>query len=137
MRAKGRLMRRGPKPEKSKEAKPPVARKSPKGNAARVRDREKRLAEALQREAEALKREAEALEQQTATAEILKVISSSPTDLAPVFRTIAENAWRVCGGYDAHVFLRDGERLRMEAHHGGSESLPVPGDLRVSPGFVS
>ncbi|HKF68671.1 MAG TPA: GAF domain-containing protein, partial [Vicinamibacterales bacterium] len=79
----------------------------------------------------------EALEQQTATSEILKVISSSPTDLTPVLRTIAENARRVCGGYDAHVFLRDGEWLRMAAHQGGSESLPVPGDLRVSPGFVS
>src|SRR5215467_7375580 len=130
-------MSRGPKPAKSKEAKAPVARKSPKGDAARVRDLEKRLAEALQREAEALKRETKALEQQTATAEILKVISSSPTDLAPVCRTIAENAWRVCGGYDAHVFLRDGEWLRMAAHQGGSESLPAPGDLRVSPGFIS
>ena len=47
-------MRRGPKPAKAKEAKPPVARKS------RVRDLEKRLAEALQREAEASKRAAEA-----------------------------------------------------------------------------
>ena len=40
-------MRRGSKPAKSKEAKPPVARNSPKGDAARVRDPEKRLAEAL------------------------------------------------------------------------------------------
>ena len=47
-------MRRGPKPVKSKEAKPPVARKSPKDDGARVRDLEKRLAEALEREAEAV-----------------------------------------------------------------------------------
>ena len=47
-------MRRGPKPAKSKEAKPPVARKSPKDDGSRVRDLEKRLAEALKREAEAL-----------------------------------------------------------------------------------
>lgn len=40
-------MRRGPKPTKSKEAKPPVARKSPKDDGARVRDLDKRLAEAL------------------------------------------------------------------------------------------
>ena len=48
-------MRRGPKPAKSKEAKPPVARKSPKNDDARVRDLEKRLAEALRDKAEALK----------------------------------------------------------------------------------
>ena len=40
-------MGRGPKPAKSKEAKPPVARKSPKNDGAKVRDLEKRLAEAL------------------------------------------------------------------------------------------
>ena len=43
-------MRRGPKPAKSKEAKPSVGRQSPKDEAARVRDLEKRLAEALKRE---------------------------------------------------------------------------------------
>src|SRR5262245_20245829 len=76
-RRQGRRMRRGPKPAKSKEAKPPGARKSSKDAGAKVRDLEKRLVEAEQREAETLKREAEALklqteaqEQQTATAEI-------------------------------------------------------------------
>jgi hypothetical protein len=46
-------MRRGPKPAKSKEAKPPVASKSPKNEDSRVRDLEKRLAEALRGKAEA------------------------------------------------------------------------------------
>jgi hypothetical protein len=43
-------MRRGPRPAKSKEAKPPAARKSPKDDGARVRDLEKRLAEALEQQ---------------------------------------------------------------------------------------
>ena len=49
-------MGRGPKPTRSKAAKPPVARKRSNDEGARLRDLEKRLAEALQREAEALKR---------------------------------------------------------------------------------
>ena len=64
---------------------------------------------------------AEALEQQTATSEILGVIASSPTDLQPVLDTIAENAARVCGSYDAMIRLVQGNSLHVVAHHG-----PVP-----------
>jgi hypothetical protein len=63
-------MGRGPKPTKGK-ARPAAARKSPKDEDARVRDLEKGLAEARQREAEAQ-------EQLEATAEILRIIGSSP-----------------------------------------------------------
>ena len=61
-------MRRRAKPAKAKvEAKQPLTRTSPKTENARVRDLERRLAEAVEREAEARKRESDAFEQQAAT----------------------------------------------------------------------
>jgi len=60
----------------------------------------------------------EALEQQTATAEILRVISRTPTNAQPVFDTVAESATRLCVSRDAQVFVRDGELLRQVSHHG-------------------
>jgi signal transduction histidine kinase len=95
-----------------------------KGDAAGVRDLEKRLAEALERQAEAVEhlqvrdRElAEALEQQTATSEILRVISSSPTDVQPVFEAIAQNATILTGSLFCNVFRFDGELLYPVAYH--------------------
>jgi signal transduction histidine kinase len=63
-----------------------------------------------------------ALEQQTATSEILRVISSTPTDLQPVLDAVAENAARVCGATDSHICLLEGDVLRVVAIHG--EHLP-------------
>ncbi len=60
----------------------------------------------------------EALDQQTATGEILRVIASSPTDLQPVFDTIAESAARLCGATDAAVRRVHGEFLQTMAVHG-------------------
>jgi GAF domain-containing protein len=60
----------------------------------------------------------EALEQQTATADILRIIARSPTELQPTLDTIAQNAVRVCGALDAGVLLRDGDDLVAGSHRG-------------------
>src|SRR4029450_3468582 len=57
-------------------------------------------------------------EQQTATGEILRVISSSPTNIETVLDAVAEHAARVCGADDAVIFRVDGTTLRRVAHHG-------------------
>jgi signal transduction histidine kinase len=64
----------------------------------------------------------EALERQTATADILRVISSSPTDLQPVMEAVAERAARLCDAADALIFRLDAAVLRRAAAYG---SLPL------------
>ena len=54
----------------------------------------------------------------TATSEILRVISASPTYVQPVFETIVRNASRVCGAFDAAIFIRDGDQMYLAAHQG-------------------
>jgi signal transduction histidine kinase len=60
----------------------------------------------------------EALEQQIGTAEILRVISNSPTDIQPVLAVVAESAARLCEATDAHIWLREGNDLKVVASHG-------------------
>jgi GAF domain-containing protein len=61
---------------------------------------------------------AEAREQQAATSEILRVISSSPTNVQPVFDTIAESAVRLCGGQFSFVLRFDGDQEDFAGCHG-------------------
>lgn len=66
----------------------------------------------------------EALQQQVATGDILRAIASSPTDIAPVLKAVAQSACQLCEAYDAVVLLRDGADLVFDAHHG-----PIPINL--------
>ncbi|HWM43798.1 MAG TPA: GAF domain-containing protein, partial [Burkholderiales bacterium] len=76
----------------------------------------------------------EALEQQTATSQVLSVISSSPTDVAPVYRTILDNVARLCEANIAALFLYDGVLLRTVAHHNATPPFAKQLDeLRVPP----
>jgi GAF domain len=79
----------------------------------------------------------ESLEQQTATSEVLQVISSSPGDLEPVFETMLGKAVRICDARFGNIFRWDGEALHLLATH----NVPIAFDdvrrrlpLRPSPG---
>jgi signal transduction histidine kinase len=77
----------------------------------------------------------ETLDQQTATSEILRVISDSPGDVKPILDAVAERATRLCGANAAAIYVLEGQTLRRTAFDGplelgGRETLPyTPGTL--------
>src|SRR5215813_8731258 len=100
-------------------------------------DLEKKLESRTRELGEARNHLAEALEQQTATSEVLQVISSSPGELEPVFAAMLANATRLCEAKFGTLLLRDGDAFRMVAMHGAPPAYvelrrrdPV---IRVSP----
>jgi GAF domain-containing protein len=79
----------------------------------------------------------EALEQQTATSEILRVISNSPTEIQPVLDAVAATAARLCEAKDAIIQLREGDVLRFAAHYGTIPNLPQGGTRAISRHMVT
>src|SRR5262245_26752127 len=101
------MQRRGRsgRPVKGRRTTKPKARKAPIGHASSPN---------LQDKLDQLTREFdEARQRETATSEVLQVISSSPGELQPVFDAILANATRICDAKFATLFLRDGDGLRV------------------------
>ncbi len=78
----------------------------------------------------------EALEHQTATAEVLGIISRSPTDVQPVLDAIVESAARVCGIDDVVLRLREGNAMVARAHFGPIPMLAASRSVLMSHSFA-
>ena len=95
------------RPNKAKPGRSPIP-------ARRTRSSVAKLQEKIERQA---RERDEALEREKATAEVLRVISSSSGQLEPVFQTMLENAVRICGANFGVLFLREGDAFRRMAMH--------------------
>jgi hypothetical protein len=84
----------------------------------------------------------EALEEQTATSEVLRVISSSPGDLQAVFATMLDNATRICDAKFGNIYRWDGDALHLVATHNTPPAFaehrqPLPNRPDPNPSFGS
>jgi two-component system NtrC family sensor kinase len=100
-----------------------------------VADLQRANAELQRRLDEALAERDEALERETASAEVLQVINSSPGDLAPVFDAILEKAHSLCGAEYGVLLNYDGGRFRPAAVHGAAWAAPETLREGFRPGF--
>jgi len=101
-----------------------------------VADLQRKLAERTAERDEALRERDEALQRETATAEVLGVINSSPGDLKPVFDAMLEKALRFCEATHGTLRTFDGENFHLAAAAHG-EALAFPGRDRLRPGGPS
>jgi signal transduction histidine kinase len=72
------------------------------------------------------------LEQQTATSEILGVISGSPTNIQPILDAVAESAARLCNAIDSQIWLVEGEKVQQAAAHGSILSPSLEGGRPIA-----
>lgn len=79
----------------------------------------------------------DAREQQTATAEVLKIISTSPSELGPVLKVVVRSAARFCDADDVTIFELDGQHLRITAAHWGAVPQDVGARFLCVRGHVS
>ena len=98
-----------------------AAKTSPVGQAQTIAELHRQLAESAKEAQDCRRQLAEALEHQTATSEVLGIISRSPTDVQPVLDAIVESAARVCGIDDVVLRLVEGNAMVPRAHFG-----PIP-----------
>ena len=83
------------------------------------------------------KKLAGALEQQAATAEVLRIISTSPTKLQPVLDVVVKSAARFCGADDVTILEVDGPDLRVAAHCGPIPSQEIGVRMSCARGSVA
>jgi adenylate cyclase len=79
----------------------------------------------------------ESLQQQTATSEVLRVISSSVGELEPVFTAMLENATRICDAPHGTIYLREGDAATVVAHFGPLQSTPIGQQTPLESGWVT
>ena len=92
---------------------------SKRHSTAKVTSRRRSLATGKETNVEQLTRElAEAREREAATTVVLKIISSTPGELEPVFQAMLANAVRICGAKFGNLWLREGDAFRIGATHG-------------------